>query len=161
MDTIDIKYFGRIDNPPQEELYQASTFFQEAEVELDLNFFEHDIDPDWSEELVEYLNQLSHFKKRIEKAIASDYRDGGAVKEYIDYHIEDDPLILVDLFDDTSLESDKEQLINALKLEHIGFYPGEKNYAVWDFMIGREYTDMLIVVYTDNKGRIESVSWES
>lgn len=161
MPTKDIKYFGKIENPPVEENYEGSVCFEEGEVELDVSFF-NSLDKDsWAEELESYLTDLIQIKIRNEKAITSDYRDGGAVREYIDYHIEDDPMILVDLFDDTSLKSDNEQMRDALRLEHIAFYPGDEKFAVWDYSIGQEYTDMFVVIYTDNRGRILSITWES
>ena len=61
---------------------------------------------------------------------------------------------------DTS-KSKEERFLSALKLVRVGFYPGEENYAVWDYTIGRDITDMLVVVNTDNKGTIQYVTWEN
>jgi len=58
-------------------------------------------------------------------------------------------------------KSKEERLLSALKLVRVGFYPGKENYAVWDYTIGRDITDMLVVVNTDNKGTIQYVTWES
>lgn len=161
MDTVDIKYFGTIENPPHDEVYEATMYVEEGEVELDLIFYNRPQDEKWIDELTSYLDELPLIKERLEKKITSNYRDGGVVKEYIDFHIEDDPIILVDLFDDASLKSEKEQLIDALKLERINFYPEEEKYTSWCFTIGRDYTDMEIVIQTSNKGRIESIVWDS
>lgn len=161
MNTIDIKYFGLIEKPLHEELYEGSVFFEEAEVELNLHFFELPADDKWVEEIEGYLNELSQIKGRLEKMLKSDYRDGGIVKEYVNFQVENEPLILVDLFDDASLKSDQEMLRDALGLERIDFYPGEDSYAIWHFSIGRDYTDQQLVIRTDNKGRAEGITWES
>lgn len=161
MPIKDIKYFGKIECPPVEDNYEGVICFEEGEVDLDVSLNNSTQDNTWSDELENYLEDLAQIKGRNEKALTSDYRDGGAVREYIEYHIEDDPLILVDLFDDTSLKNDNEQMRDALRLEHIAFYPGDEKFAVWDYTIGQEYTDMYVVIYTDNKGRILSITWES
>ena len=43
----------------------------------------------------------------------------------------------------------------------IGFYPGDEDYAVWDYTIGREFADMLVIVNTNSTGEINYVTWES
>ena len=58
-------------------------------------------------------------------------------------------------------KSKEERLLTALKLKRIGFYPGNENYAVWDYTIGKNVTDRLIVVVTDNNGNIKEITTES
>ena len=55
----------------------------------------------------------------------------------------------------------EERLLSVLELDRIGFYPGDENYAVWDYTIGREIADMLVVVNTNSAGEINYVTWES
>ena len=46
-------------------------------------------------------------------------------------------------------------------MKRIGFYPDNENYAVWDYTIGREIADMVVVINTDKTGKINYVTWES
>ena len=108
-------------------------------------------------------DSLEQHKTDVEAAIRADYEDGGDVKEYVDFHIEELDAATVEkvLAGTDTYESKEERLLSALKLKRIGFYPGEENYAVWDYTIGREIADMLVVVNTDNAGKINYVTWES
>lgn len=58
-------------------------------------------------------------------------------------------------------KSKEERLLSVLKLTRIGFYPGDEDYAVWDYTIGREFADMLVIVNTNSTGEINYVTWES
>ena len=99
----------------------------------------------------------------VEAAIRADYEDGGDVKEYVDFHLEELDASIIDkvLVGTDASKSKEERLLTALKLKRIGFYPGNENYAVWDYTIGREITDLLVVVNTDSTGKINYVTWEN
>ena len=51
--------------------------------------------------------------------------------------------------------------MNMSRVETITFYPGDNHYAVWDYMIDSENSDEIVVVHTDNKGKILDITWES
>lgn len=118
---------------------------------------------DWVAEYENYTKDLKQYKADVEAAIRSDYEDGGDVKEYIDFHLEElDASIIDKVLASTDASKPKaERLLSALKLVRIGFYPGEENYAVWDYTIGRDVADMVVVINTDNTGKINYVTWES
>ena len=125
-------YFGEIDIKPSEEEIYCEVILDKKKIYLDLNFFDGVPEYDW-------------------------------LKEYIDFHVEElDKLSINKILKKT--ESDitiEKRLLSVLKLERVGFYPGENDYAVWDYTIGKNVTDRLIVVVTDNNGNIKEITTES
>lgn len=159
----DITYFGEVEISSPQKTTEGTVAIDNHQIELDLNFYDGVPGHDWAEEYENYVKDLEQHKNDVEAAIRADYEDGGDVKEYVDFHIEELDAATVEkvLAATDSSESKEERLLSALKLKRIGFYPGEENYAVWDYTIGREIADMLVVVNTDNAGKINYVTWES
>ena len=94
-------------------------------------------------------------EKAVQEACQAVFADAEHFEE-LDASVIDKALVGTD-----ASKSKEERLLSALKLVRIGFYPGKENYAVWDYTIGREIADMLVVVNTDNTGKINYVTWES
>lgn len=158
-----LTYFGEVEISSPQETTEGTVTIDNRQVELDLNFYDGVPGHDWVEEYENYVKDLGQHKAVVEAAIRADYEEGGDVKEYIDFHLEELDAATVEKIlagTDTS-ESKEERLLSALKLFRIGFYPGNENYAVWDYTIGREIADMLVVVNTDSSGKINYVTWEN
>ena len=159
----DITYFGEVEINSPQETTEGKVTLDNHQIELDLNFYGGVPEYDWVAEYENYINGLEQHKADVEVAIRADYEEEGDVKEYIDFHLEELDAATVEKIlagTDTS-ESKEERLLSALKLVRIGFYPGNENYAVWDYTIGREIADMLVVVNTNSTGKINYVTWES
>lgn len=159
----DITYFGEVEISSPQVTTEGTVTIDSRQVELNLNFYDGVPGHDWVEEYENYVKELSQHKAVVEAAIRADYEEGGDVKEYIDFHLEELDAAIVEkiLAGTDASESKEERLLSALKLVRIGFYPGNENYAVWDYTIGREIADMLVVVYTDSTGKINYVTWEN
>lgn len=158
-----IAYFGEIDiNPPEEENV-CEVILDKKKICLDLNFFEGVPEYDWLNEYENYANNLLQYKKVIDDYIVKEYDSNGKVKEYIDFHIEElDKSSLDKILRKTDPNTTLEKrLLSVLTLERVGFYPGENDYAVWDYTIGKNVTDLLIVVVTDNNGNIKEITTEN
>lgn len=158
-----LTYFGEVEISSPQETTEGTVTIDNLQVELNLNFYDGVPGHDWVEEYENYVKELGEHKAVVEAAIRADYEEGGDVKEYIDFHLEELDAATVEKIlagTDTS-ESKEERLLSALKLVRIGFYPGNENYAVWDYTIGREIADMLVVVNTDSTGKINYVTWEN
>lgn len=106
---------------------------------------------------------MLQYKKVIDDYIVKEYDSNGKVKEYIDFHIEElDKSSLDKILRKTDPNTTLEKrLLSVLTLERVGFYPGENDYAVWDYTIGKNITDLLIVVVTDNNGNIKEITTET
>ena len=155
--------FGEIEIDSPQKTYDGEISIDNRLIELDLNFYNGIPNHDWANEYEEYILHILQHKKSVEAAFIADYEDGEDTKEYVDFHLEEleDSEIDKVLAHTDASKSKEERLLSALQLVRVGFYPGKENYAVWDYTIGRDVTDMLVVVNTDNKGNIQYVTWEN
>ena len=158
-----ITYFGEVEINSPQEYNEGQIAIDNRQIKLDLNFYDGVPEYDWVAEYENYIKDLEQHKADVEAAIRADYEDGGDVKEYVDFHLEELDASIIDkvLVGRDASKSKEERLLTALKLKRIGFYPGNENYAVWDYTIGREITDLLVVVNTDSTGKINYVTWEN
>lgn len=158
-----ITYFGEVEINSPQEYNEGQIVIDNRQIKLDLNFYDGVPEYDWVAEYENYIKDLEQHKADVEAAIRADYEDGGDVKEYVDFHLEELDASIIDkvLVGTDASKSKEERLLTALKLKCIGFYPGNENYAVWDYTIGREITDLLVVVNTDSTGKINYVTWEN
>lgn len=159
----DITYFGEIDVSSPQERIEGQVVVDNCQVELDLNFYDGVPNHNWVDDYENYIKNIKRHKSVVEAAIRSDYEEGGDVKEYVDFHLEELDSAVIDAVlegTDTSKTKD-ERLLSALKLVRIGFYPAGDNYAVWDYTIGRDIADQVVVVNTDTTGKINYVTVES
>ena len=158
-----ITYFGEVEINSPQEYNEGQIVIDNRQIKLDLNFYDGVPEYDWVAEYENYIKDLEQHKADVEAAIRADYEDGGDVKEYVDFHLEELDASIIDkvLVGTDASKSKEERLLTALKLKRIGLYPGNENYAVWDYTIGREITDLLVVVNTDSTGKINYVTWEN
>lgn len=158
-----ITNFGEVEINSPQEYNEGQIVIDNRQIKLDLNFYDGVPEYDWVAEYENYIKDLEQHKADVEAAIRADYEDGGDVKEYVDFHLEELDASIIDkvLVGTDASKSKEERLLTALKLKRIGFYPGNENYAVWDYTIGREITDLLVVVNTDSTGKINYVTWEN
>ena len=158
-----LTYFGEIENNSPEETNEGKVSIDNCLIKLDLNFYNGVPKHDWVNEYENYISKLQQHKVNVEAAFKADYEEEGDTKEYVNFHFEELDASEIDkvLVGTDASKSKEERLLSALKLVRVGFYPGKENYAVWDYTIGRDITDMLVVVNTDNKGTIQYVTWES
>jgi hypothetical protein len=158
-----ITYFGEVEINSPQEYNEGQIVIDNRQIKLDLNFYDGVPEYDWVAEYENYIKDLEQHKADVEAAIRADYEDGGDVKEYVDFHLEELDASIIDkvLVGTDASKSKEERLLTALKLKRIGFYPGNENSAVWDYTIGREITDLLVVVNTDSTGKINYVTWEN
>ncbi len=158
-----ITHFGTINSDTFQQSYETRITLDGHDVSLDLNFYT--VSPDsagWTAEYENYAALLPDHKRNVEAAIAEDFQKGGETRKYIDFHLKEMPPALLERLmqsADSSLPDD-ERLLSLLKLKRIGFYPGDRLYAVWDYTPGWQFTDQLIVGNTDNEGKVKYVSWE-
>jgi hypothetical protein len=82
----------------------------------------------------------------------------------LEHHLEEveqDELSTLINFDDSTTEPEQ-QLLTKLELVRIGLYPdNEDGFAILDYSIGREITNYLVVINTDQNGQLDYMSMES
>lgn len=158
--------FGQIDLTNLDEYYSVEIDFDEQKIEIDLNFEEKTIDSKQMDTVKRFMGKISDYDKKNKKYIERDYvdEDGDTVKMYVEHHLEEiDKSELAGLVDfDNKSVSPERQLVKAIRLVRIGFYPhDEDEFAIFDYSIGKELTDYLIVISTDKNGKLEDMTMES
>ncbi len=174
-----LPYFGQIDLDSLKEEYYGEIEFNGKEISVDINFENKSISETKMDIIKNFIENISDYDTQNKTYIENDYNNenGDVVKEYVKFHFEElenelSEHKLIDLNNKKiSLEN---QLLNKMQLERIGFYPDGKyetaSFAIFDYTLeGNEYnsdgrrkiTDQIIVVNTDENGKLDNIGWES
>jgi hypothetical protein len=160
MAAYTLPHFGDLDLKNLEEYYDVDIDYNGNEIQLDLNFDANSIDPKRMDVVKQFIDNIAEFDKKNRTYIEADFADEDAdtVREYIEHHLDELPN-LVKQGDESSPEM---QLLNALRLVRVGLYPdGEDQFAIFDYSIGKELTQYLVVINTDEKGNLDYLTMES
>ena len=166
MANYSLKYFGQIDSTNLEEYYDVNINLNGEEIQIDLNFESKTIDTKQLDAVKNFIEKIADFNKKNKKYIAQDYsnEDCDTVKTYVEHHLEEmDKAELSGLvdFDNKSISPEK-QLMNALRLVRVGLYPdSDDQFAIFDYSIGEELTNYLVVINTDKNGKLDYMTMES
>lgn len=162
-----LPYFKPVELKKPQEYNSTQIEFNNHEVDLDLNFWGEPIEARRLDIVKNILDNLKDFDKKNLLYIEQDYADQNAdtAKTYVDHHLtelsEEELAAVVD-FSNSSTTPEK-QLINALRLVRVGFYPdeGEDQVAVFDYSLGYDVTNYLIVIFINEKGELDHITMES
>ena len=166
MANYSLPHFGEIDPKNLEEYSDVDIDFDGQELQIDLNFENNSIDIQRLDVVKKFIENISAFDKKNRKYIEEDYadQDCDTVRTYLEHHLEeigkDELSELVD-FDNKETDSFT-QLMNSLKLVRVGLYPdNEGQFAIFDYSIGRDLTQYLVVINTDENGNLDYMTMES
>lgn len=166
MPNFKLPHFGFIDPASLEEYYDVEIPYNNTEVQVDLNFNDKTIDPARLETVKQFIENIRIHDLNNRKHIEADYNDeeGDTVKFYLEHHLEelgkDELAGLIDL-NSKSTEHEK-QLLKKLQLVRVGLYPdSEGQFATFDYSIGQEITNYLVVIFTDENGNLDYMTMES
>lgn len=158
-----VKYFE--DTNFTESYIQKTININGDSIKMDLNFESEDPNQQEIETTNNFLEKLPIFLSKNSTAIVNDSKnEENTVNEYIAHHLEEiskqDLAKLIDL--NNNSKSNEEKLLENLKVKRIGIYPqNPEQFAVFDYSIGEELTQYLVVIYTDKNGNITDISMES
>ncbi|MEO8236561.1 MAG: DUF2004 domain-containing protein [Flavobacterium sp.] len=161
-----LPHFGKLSIENLEEYYNVDIEFNGNEIQIDLNFEDKTIGTSTMDKVKNFIQNIDKFDTLNKTYIHNDYRDedGDTVKFYLEHHLEEiseEEISLLINFDDISKEPEQ-QLLTKLKLVRVGLYPhDEDNFAIFDYTIGRELTDYLVVIKTDENGQLDYMTMES
>ena len=162
--VAELPLFGEIRLNPTKD-YETTTDLNNQKVRLDLNFDSDEIkDSGILSGVKQILENLAEFDKKAKKEIASDFSKNGTVFEYIEHHLSElnETQIAELLKSSDKTLNDKQNLLAKIKLHRVGFYPEKENgIAIFDYTIGKEFTDYLIVVEINENGEIVDIRTES
>jgi hypothetical protein len=161
-----LPYFGQIDIGNLEEYYDVDIELGLGKIQIDLNFENKIIESKRLDKVKEFIEKLNALHLNNLKYIEQDYNNEqcDTVRTYVDYHMEEfnqeELSGLVDLKNPTITA--KEQLVQKLRLVRLGLYPdSEKRFATFDYSIGKDLTDQLVVINTDENGVLDYMTMES
>jgi hypothetical protein len=166
MTDYTLPHFGNLAIGNLEEYYHVTIDFQGNEVEIDLNFENKTIDVETMGKVKNFIENLEELNQLNTTYILDDYNDenGDTVKFYLEHHLDVvDKDVLSDLinFNDTTTNPEK-QLFAKLKLVRVGLYPDSgNNFAIFDYSIGKNITNYLVVINTDENGQLDYLTMES
>ena len=166
MATIKLPHFGSLDPDSLEEYYDIDIPFNDTEIQIDLNFEQITIDAKRLDVAAKFIGNIRIHDLNNKKYIEKDFNDpgGDTVKFYLEHHLEDlGEEELSGLIDLKSRSSDHiKQLFKKLHLVRVGLYPDSVDqFAIFDYSIGKELTQYLIVINADENGNIEYMTMES
>jgi hypothetical protein len=166
MAMIKIPHFGPLDPQSLEEYYDTEIDFNGNQIQVDLNFGSSSIDPAKLETVKAFIDNVRIHDIRNKQFIDDDYKneDGDTVKTYLEHHLEElGEDELAELIEPGTKSSEHEkQLLKKLRLVRVGIYPeGEDQFAIFDYSLGQDITDYLVVINTDENGNLVYMTMES
>lgn len=166
MTDYTLPHFGKLATENLEEYYDVNIELDGNEIQIDLNFDSKTIDTITMDKVKNFIENIEKYDKLNKTYILNDYNDedGDTVKSYLEHHLEEvekEELSSLINFDDKTTEPEL-QLLKKLKLIRIGLYPdNEDNFAIFDYSIGEEITNYLVVINTDEQGQLDYMTMES
>lgn len=161
-----LPYFGQISTDNIEEYYDVNIDFNGREIQIDLNFESETTNGEKLNQIKNYLENIEVYNRLAKNYILEDYHneEGDTIKFYVEHHleeVEEDELSTIINFDDSTVEPEQ-QLLTKLELVRIGLYPdNEEGFAILDYSIGKEITNYLVVINTDQNGQLDYMAMES
>lgn len=166
MATFKLSHFGILDSAVLEEYYDADIDFNNKQIQIDLNFENKTIDVERLEIVQRFIENIRIHDLNNKKHIEHDFADenGDTVREYLEHHIEelatDDLNQLIGF--NTKIVDQPKLLLKKLYLTRVGLYPDSKEqFAIFDYTIGQELTNYLVVINTDENGNLDYITMES
>lgn len=160
-------YVGEIDLNELEVDYRTNIQLDGKDLSIDINFKNKTIQQDEIIKVNFFLENISKFDKQNLKAIELDFKNSGETSDYIQFYIDElDDNELSNIIDVKKANKEK-QLLSKLKLIRVGLYPDGKfdseYFGVFDYSIDidGEPCNQLLVINTDEKGKLHHITWES
>lgn len=154
MDNLSI--FKQIDSNKLQEHFDTWLEVHNESVMFDLNFESDKIASSILDKAKELVKNIEVQDKKNLEFINYNFNaeKKGIVREYLTFHLEE--------LEEELGNISAEDLLNRLKLNRVGFYPDSKGvFAVFDYSFDRDISDELIVVRTDENGKLISIDTES
>lgn len=158
--------FGDLPIENLEEYYDAYLESNGNKIHLILLFENKTIDISKMDNVKNFIEKMGEINDMNNTYILHDYnnKDGDTVKFYLEHHLRElskDQLSNLINFDDPMI-GHEQQLLTKLKLIRVRFYPErENNFAIFDYSIGQDMTNYLVVINTNPNGELENIGMES
>lgn len=166
MPIVELPHFGPLNTESIEEYYEVEIEMDHMDIQLDLNFENSSISEELLIKVKRFLEKIPVWMEQNKKYIRQNLHDDAdnTIREYAEFILEEfHEAELQELLDmDTDMEERISQITARLHLVRIGLYPdGDNHFAVFDYTIGRDLLDHLVVINTDENGVLDYISMES
>ena len=176
MKNIYLPYFGEIAAEIRTELsnigeqedfaYDVDTTVNNQAISIDINAEEQPVTIEDLLKIKQFLEKLSEYDNLIKTHFINDFYQNkeSDIRFYLTHHLEEfDKEDLSELIDfENNTISPIEQLLAKMNLVRVGIYPHEmENFTTFDYSIGEDFTNYLLVIYTNKNGDITGMTMES
>jgi hypothetical protein len=166
MAHFSLPHFGPLDPESLDAYYDVEMAFNNRTIEVDLNFENNTIDPKRLETVLRFIENIRIFDINNKGYIAKDYNneDGDTVKDYLQHHLQELGIAELGSLMDPGTKKDtyEKQLLQKLHLVRVGIYPdSEDQFAIFDYSLGKDITNYLVVIFTDENGNLDYMTLES
>ena len=166
MPNFTLPFFGRLDPGSLEEYYDVDIDFKGTQIQVDLNFENKIIEPKRLETVKYFIENIRIYDLNNKGYIDKDYHDeaGDTVKFYLEHQLEElgEEELAVLVGRGTKTSEHEKLLLKKLHLVRVGLYPDSaEQFAIFDYSIGKELTNYLVVINTDENGNLDYMTMES
>ena len=176
MENIHLPYFGKISaeiiakfsniKDSEDFSYDVNTEVNDQEITIDINADEQPVSIEQLLEIKQFLEKLSDLDNSLQTRLKNDFhkKEESDIRFYLTHHLEEfeeeDLSELIDFKNSTI--SPIEQLLGKIHLVRVGFYPSEtESFTTFDYSIGQDFTNYLLVINTNKNGEITDITMES
>ena len=166
MSLYTLPHFEPINIDALDEYYDTEMMLNDKAIQIDLNFENKSIAPEKMDQVKNILAQLLQLDQQNKTYIANDFEDedGDTVRTYVEHHLEEigrDELAAFIDFNNANL-TPEQQCMHHLHLVRLGLYPDSEDYfATFDYSLGKDLTDYLVVINIDAEGQLQYLTMES
>jgi hypothetical protein len=168
MAEFDLPHFGKLELSSLAYDYDAFVDFKDDSIRIDLNFdiSEVKITNDLMEKLKSNILDLENRDLVNMSILKNDFdnENGEIVRSYLEHHLDDfDEDELEEIIDTADTETEPIiQLYRKLKLYRVGYYLNSSDMEIiYDYTIGKDFTDYIVVIKTDLDGNLIYITEES
>ena len=166
MSSYTLPYFEPLESTNLEPYYDVDIEFNGRQIQIDLNFDEKEIDASRLDTVKRFIENIQKFDEQNKTYFLDDYNDeeGDTVKFYLEEfwaEIDQEQFSEATGFEAGDDEPER-RLLEKLHLVRVGLYPDNDDvFAIFDYSIGTDFTNYLIVINTDEKGEMDYMTMES
>lgn len=167
---ITSKYFGEteLDTHYNALVCDAVLKIENSEIEIDLWFDEDDeITKKHIKRVDSFLDNINMHIKTAQKKVQENYNRGKGVKDYIKHHLNElnkEELMKMGVDLEFNKQEKRDVMFSKIHLVRIALYPTKsisEAFAVFEFTIGRNYTNYLIAIDMKRSGKVTEIDIQS
>lgn len=161
-----LPHFGFIYPNNIDDYYATDITYDDNKIQFEINFDQETTDFVTLDKIKNVIERLEKFEEKNRKYLLQDFHNENreTVSTYIEHHLEEfdeDTLSKFINLNDSS-KSIEEKFLEKLKLKRVGLYPNlDDHFITFDYTIGEDFTQYLLVINTKDNGKLCEILMES